>query len=50
MHLCIVMGCLIIHTLEIERSPLEIVYRKGQSYKKVVQWLCGVESCGREIS
>jgi hypothetical protein len=37
------MGCLKIHTLEIERSPLKVVYRKGQSCKKVVQRFYGVD-------
>jgi hypothetical protein len=43
MYIYIVMGCLKIHTLEIERSPLKVVYRKGQSCKKVVQWFYGVD-------
>jgi hypothetical protein len=49
MYIYIVMGCLKIHTLEIERSPLKVVYRKGQSCKKVVQWFYGVDPLADEM-
>jgi hypothetical protein len=48
MYLYIIMGCLKIHTLEIERSPLKVVYRKGQSCEKVVQWFYGVDPLGHK--
>jgi uncharacterized protein RhaS with RHS repeats len=43
MYLYIIMGCLKIHTLEIERTPLKVVYGKGQGCKKVMQRFIGVD-------
>jgi hypothetical protein len=48
MYLYIIMGCLKIHTLEIERSPLKVVYRKVEAEPKVVQWFYGVDPLANE--
>jgi hypothetical protein len=50
MYLYIVMGCLKIHTLEIERSPLKVVYRKVKAEPKVVQWFYGVDPAAHEYA
>jgi hypothetical protein len=49
MYLYIIMGCLKIHTLEIERSPLKVVYRKVEAEPKVMQWFYGVDALASKM-